>query len=270
MRNELPETCFSTLASTGELIIIKRGERGYYRSKWSTDDPQENRTLANELNQKSRVNTAQRMAMECGSMVGWSVPGADPQCYLDDAVHNGTWPIRGHMKDTIMTIYYPIQCDLEKFKIGGTEQFYLPLESIPESWLEFTKDIILLPDLVCGKPYLPVQAEWSSNGSCTVKMESDCFSSEKEVNADYRITMKVRVGNAEFAIGEHPKAPAPFATWERNLNNDKNGPPNYFWGHYLTSRTASILDFCERASNEHEFLHRRKQSPIKKHTEKER
>ncbi len=265
MRNKLPETCFSTLASTGELIIIKRGERGYYRSEWSTDDSQENRALANELNQKSKVNAAQRFAMECGSMVGWSVPGADPQSYLDDAVHSGTWPIRGHMKDTIMTVYYPIQCDLERFKIGGTEQFYLPLDSIPESWLEFTKDIILLPDLVRGKPYLPVQAEWSSNGSCTVRMESDCFSGEKEVNTGYQITAKVRVGNAEFAIGEHPKAPAPFATWERNLSNDKDGPPNYFWGHYLNDRKSALLDFCERAQNEYDFYVRRKQPMPQQH-----
>ena len=29
-RNELPETCFSILPSSGQLIIIRCGERGYY------------------------------------------------------------------------------------------------------------------------------------------------------------------------------------------------------------------------------------------------
>ena len=31
-RNELPETCFSILPSSGQLIIIRCGERGYYPS----------------------------------------------------------------------------------------------------------------------------------------------------------------------------------------------------------------------------------------------
>ena len=32
-RNELPETCFSILPSSGQLIIIRCGERGYYWEK---------------------------------------------------------------------------------------------------------------------------------------------------------------------------------------------------------------------------------------------
>ena len=52
------------------------------------------------------------------------------------------------------------------------------------------------------------------------------------INADYQITARVCVGNAEFAIGECEKAPDPFMTWVRNCKNDGDGPPNYFWGHY--------------------------------------
>ena len=33
-RNELPDTCLSVLASTGQLIIIKKGEHGYYPTDW--------------------------------------------------------------------------------------------------------------------------------------------------------------------------------------------------------------------------------------------
>ena len=77
----LPDLCFSTLASTGELICIKRGERGYYPSDWSTEDRAENKALADYNNAKLGVTDAQRKAMECGSMSGWDVPGADPAAY---------------------------------------------------------------------------------------------------------------------------------------------------------------------------------------------
>lgn len=74
----LPEFCFSTLPSSGELICIKRGERGYYPSDWNTPDREQNRQIAEEQNRRLGVTLAQREAMECGSMHGWTVPGADP------------------------------------------------------------------------------------------------------------------------------------------------------------------------------------------------
>lgn len=82
----LPEKCFATIKSTGELIMLKRGERGYYQSDWSTSDKEYNKTLANDLNEQLGVTFAQCEAMEIGSMFGWGVPGADPAFYAQEAV----------------------------------------------------------------------------------------------------------------------------------------------------------------------------------------
>ena len=77
----LPELCFSVLPSSGELICIKKGESGYYPSDWNTDSPAQNRELADYNNERLGVTESQRRAMECGSMHGWSSPGADPSAY---------------------------------------------------------------------------------------------------------------------------------------------------------------------------------------------
>ena len=77
----LPELCFSTLKSTGQLICIKRGESGYYPSDWDTGDKEQNVELADLNNARLGVTPAQRQAMEVGSMAGWDVPGADPKAY---------------------------------------------------------------------------------------------------------------------------------------------------------------------------------------------
>jgi hypothetical protein len=79
----LPELCFTTLPSTGELICIKRGELGYYPSSWNTDDKQRNEELADYNNERLGVTVEQRKAMEAGSMCGWDIPGADPANYED-------------------------------------------------------------------------------------------------------------------------------------------------------------------------------------------
>ena len=77
----LPDLCFSVIKSTGELICIKRGVEGYFPSDWNTPDRERNEEIAADQNQRLGVSDAQRQAMECGSMFGWGVPGADPQWY---------------------------------------------------------------------------------------------------------------------------------------------------------------------------------------------
>ena len=73
-RNELPEACFATLPGMGNLVILKRGETGYYRSDWETGNKAENKQIADLHNAASGINPAQVSAMQVGSMCGFHVP----------------------------------------------------------------------------------------------------------------------------------------------------------------------------------------------------
>lgn len=89
LRQSLPENCFSTLPSTGELILIKRGEDGYFHSESTTEDKEYNREFANDRNRNLGVSKAQEVAMLAGSMYGWEVPAADPKAYDENGILKG-------------------------------------------------------------------------------------------------------------------------------------------------------------------------------------
>ena len=94
LRSSLPESCHSVLPSSGELIVIRRGEKGYFSSEFSSADEAENRIFADDRNTKNGVSKAQEAAMLAGSMFGWDAPAADPKNYDE----NGT-PIQMKQKD---------------------------------------------------------------------------------------------------------------------------------------------------------------------------
>jgi len=83
-RASLPDSCFSVLPSSGELITVTKGDSGYRPVKTSSHDAAENRKRANDFNEKLKVSPAQEAAMVFGSMFGWDKPGADPARYRDD------------------------------------------------------------------------------------------------------------------------------------------------------------------------------------------
>lgn len=93
LRASLPKKCFSVLEATGELIEIKKGERGYQVVMPKYDDMTP-RKEADAVNGALGVTKAQEAAMVAGYLFGWDVPGADPKNYDE----NGT-PIRPKHRD---------------------------------------------------------------------------------------------------------------------------------------------------------------------------
>ncbi len=263
-RNELPDTCLSVLPSTGQLIIIKNGESGYYPSEWDTGNREENRKIASSHNARRGISDIQESAMLTGSMFGWDVPGAHPQWYLDNAKYVNSHMAQGHIKDPLMSIYYPVKGFLLHYEIMGKQKLYLPMSDLPKELMGMNTQFVMQPDLVRGMPVMPVKAAFAENGSCTVELERDSYVVGGIINSDYQITARVRVGSAEFVIGEYDKAPDPFVTWERNCKNDGDGSPNYFWGHYGTDRVSTIEDFCQRANREYKIQKERQAQREKK------
>ncbi len=81
LRSSLPEKCYSTLIDTGMVVILKRGETGYYKTDIPFTSREEAHALVEEYNSKLGVTKAQEEAMKAGSMFGWQVPAADPKNY---------------------------------------------------------------------------------------------------------------------------------------------------------------------------------------------
>lgn len=81
MRSTLPDKCYSTLIDTGLVVILKRGETGFYKTDIPFSSKEEAQALVDEYNKKLGVTKAQAEAMKAGAMFGWACPAADPKNY---------------------------------------------------------------------------------------------------------------------------------------------------------------------------------------------
>lgn len=186
---------------------------------------------------------------------------------LDEAVLTGVHSLGGNsiLDDPTEAFYKHIHGDLLEYQIAGSRQFYLELSAITELMTDLRGRAVLLPDMVCGKPLIPVSVKFNQRETGLIQMnfESGAFSLGEEKNAGFQITAKVSVGPVEYAMGEiNSKFPS-FVTWERTPGNDGNGPPNYYWGHYFESQSEVIKDFCERAGEKYEMLAAERKPSIK-------
>lgn len=91
--NKLPEWCYNTLRSTGELVTIRKMKKAISRPSVHTGYV--NKPGHCRAGQpKAGITKAQTAAMVGGSLFGWSSPAANPDNY--DA--NGNF-VRGSFKD---------------------------------------------------------------------------------------------------------------------------------------------------------------------------
>lgn len=93
LRSSLPDKCFSYLESTGEMIVITKGEKGYIPTGASGENMTP-REAVDAANKTIGVTKAQEAAMVAGSMFGWQVPNADPKNYDEQCL-----PIRPKPKE---------------------------------------------------------------------------------------------------------------------------------------------------------------------------
>lgn len=81
---QLPDFCYGIAPPSGAVVQIRRGERGYFRSEYSSEYKEYNKVIASQLNAHGGISPRQAAAMLHGSLFGWTTPGADPLSYAPD------------------------------------------------------------------------------------------------------------------------------------------------------------------------------------------
>lgn len=258
-RNQLPELCYTVPKTTGEFAFIKKGQMGYfpYSAPNVNAKYEDAEKMALFYNNRLGLNAAQIEAMECGSLFGWDKRAADPQTYFDNAILIDTICITGHLSHPSMSISHPINGNLYRYKIAGTEVQYLDLAALVTVSDYYLRECVgcLSLDLVAGKPLIAVNAQQQKNGTYSLKLANN-VASAKEKNAAYYICCRVDVGEVQFVLAYHPSqnASTPYVNWERTPGNERDTDlPNYYWGHYCSDAKAGVEDFVKRVVDKYNW-----------------
>ncbi len=239
-RNELPLFCYTTLRETGELVLIKQYEKGYFKTDYNSGDRKKNKEMEEFLNRRYGITPAQKEAMCCGSLFGWQYSFTNPQDYMDKAVLGRTEMISGHIKDPVMSVMYPVKGILYQYYVAGDRMHYLDLSALPAGYMGKDASYVMLPDLIKGVPLMPVRVKKSNNGAYTLDLENGCFSDEKEMNCSYSIIARVQVEDVEYVMAESENTPFGYIIWERNQADNEGEKKNYYFTNYLDARESMI------------------------------
>lgn len=90
-----------------------------------------------------------------------------------------------------------------------------------------------------------------------------------EINAGYSLVKRETIGDIEIVFGERTTDSGMFVTWRRSPSQEKEGQPEYYWGHYFNNKRQAIADFYRRIEDELFYV---KEPPQQKsdHTTKRR
>lgn len=80
---KLPELCYDVHDLTGQPVILKRGETGFYETDWPALHAE---AVVASKNAALGVTDAQRQAMKAGSLFGFHIETADPDLYTSEAL----------------------------------------------------------------------------------------------------------------------------------------------------------------------------------------
>lgn len=71
-----------------------------------------------------------------------------------------------------------------------------------------------------------------------------------EVNSGYAIIRRASIGGIEIVLGQNVKRTEMHVTWRRTPANERNGTPDYYWGHYFENELSAVADFNNRVEKE--------------------